>query len=89
MGSTLDPAHSAVTVSALHMMVTTVRGDLQIRDFDLEFDPDRIEESRVRVCLDAASIDTARRRATASLASRSISPWVSAVAEVDDEHLGA
>ena len=55
---TLDPAHSAVTFSAKHMMVTTVRGSLAIRDVELEFDPERPEASTVRVRLDAASIDT-------------------------------
>jgi polyisoprenoid-binding protein YceI len=57
---TLDPAHSSVTFSAKHMMVTTVRGSMKIRDFDLEFDTDNLEHSRVRVSLDAASIDTAQ-----------------------------
>jgi polyisoprenoid-binding protein YceI len=55
---TLDPAHSAVTFSAKHMMVTTVRGSLAIRDVDLDFDPEQPEASSVRVSLDAASIDT-------------------------------
>ncbi len=36
---TLDPAHSAVTFSTKHMMITTVRGNMKIRDFDLSFDP--------------------------------------------------
>jgi polyisoprenoid-binding protein YceI len=57
---TLDPDHSSVTFSAKHMMVTTVRGSMKIRDFDLEFDPDNLEASRVRVRVDAASIDTAQ-----------------------------
>jgi len=55
---TLDPAHSAVTFSAKHMMITTVRGTLAIRDFSLDFDPKDITASSVRVRLDAASIDT-------------------------------
>ena len=55
---TIDPAHSAVTFSAKHMMVTTVRGSVAIRDVELDFDPDRPEASSVRVVLDAASIDT-------------------------------
>jgi len=55
---TLDTAHSAVTFSAKHMMITTVRGSVAVRDFDLEFDPQRPERSSVRVRLDAASIDT-------------------------------
>lgn len=55
---TFDPAHSSVTFSAKHMMVTTVRGSMAIRDLDLTFDPDDIAGSRVRVTLDAATIDT-------------------------------
>ncbi|MGH2416846.1 MAG: YceI family protein [Candidatus Limnocylindria bacterium] len=57
---TLDPAHSSVTFSAKHMMVTTVRGSMKIADFDLDFDPDDHQASSVRVSLDAASIDTAQ-----------------------------
>lgn len=55
---TLDPAHSAVTFSAKHMMITTVRGSIAIRDFSLDFDPKNIVGSSVRVSLDAASIST-------------------------------
>lgn len=55
---TLDPAHSAVTFSAKHMMITTVRGSMAIRDFTLDFDPKEIVSSSVRVSLDAASIET-------------------------------
>ena len=53
-----DPAHSAVTFSAKHMMITTVRGSMTIADLDLDFDPADIGSARVRVSLDAASIDT-------------------------------
>lgn len=55
---TLDPAHTAVTFSARHMMVTTVRGSMKVRDLDLDFDPDNLGASGVRVSMDAASIDT-------------------------------
>ena len=55
---TLDPAHSSVTFSTKHMMVTTVRGTMAIRDFELDFDPDHLDRGSVRVSLDAASIDT-------------------------------
>jgi polyisoprenoid-binding protein YceI len=55
---TLDPIHSAVTFSVKHMMVTTVRGTMQIRDFDLDFNRDDLGASSVRVSLDVASIDT-------------------------------
>ena len=58
MNWTLDDAHSSVTFSVRHMMVTTVRGDMKIRSLDLAFDPDRPEASNVCVTLDAASIDT-------------------------------
>jgi polyisoprenoid-binding protein YceI len=54
----LDPAHSAVTFSAKHMMVTTVRGSVAIREVELDFVPERPEFSKVRVSLDATSIDT-------------------------------
>jgi polyisoprenoid-binding protein YceI len=55
---TLDPAHSSVTFSAKHMMLTTVRGSMQIRDVHLDFDPEDLTASSVRVSLDAGSIDT-------------------------------
>ncbi|HEX7171870.1 MAG TPA: YceI family protein [Candidatus Limnocylindria bacterium] len=55
---TLDPAHSSVTFRAKHMMVTTVRGSMQVRDVDLDFVPEDLTASSVRVRLDAASIDT-------------------------------
>jgi polyisoprenoid-binding protein YceI len=55
---TLDQAHSAVTFSAKHMMITTVRGSMKIRDLDLDLDANHPEGSKVRVSLDAASIDT-------------------------------
>ena len=58
---TLDPAHSSVTFSAKHMMVTTVHGSMKIRDFDLDLDVDNPEASSVRVSLDAASIDTGQQ----------------------------
>ena len=54
----LDPTHSDVTVSAKHMMLTTVRGRLAIRELDATFDPEAPERSRVTAVLDASSIDT-------------------------------
>jgi polyisoprenoid-binding protein YceI len=42
-------------------MVTTVRGSMKIRDFDLDLDLDNPEASSVRVSLDAASIDTGQQ----------------------------
>jgi polyisoprenoid-binding protein YceI len=54
----IDLAHSNVTFSVKHMMVTTVRGSLKISDGTLDFDPEHPDRSRVAVQLDAASIDT-------------------------------
>ena len=54
----LDPAHSSVIVSARHMMVTTVRGRLQVSDATIEFDPEHPERGSVEARIDAASIDT-------------------------------
>ncbi len=54
----LDAAHSSVTFSAKHMMISTVRGSMSIRDLDLEFDPDDPIRSAVRVSLDVASISS-------------------------------
>jgi polyisoprenoid-binding protein YceI len=58
MNPILDAAHSAVTFSAKHMMITTVRGSLRIAELELDVDPENPEASRVRVSMDAASIDT-------------------------------
>jgi polyisoprenoid-binding protein YceI len=55
---TIDPAHSAVTFSAKHMMLTTVRGSMKIRDVELDLNPDDLVASSVRARLEAASIDT-------------------------------
>ena len=57
----LDPAHSSVTFSAKHMMITTVRGSMKIADFDLSVDLDDPERASVRVSMDAASIDTGQQ----------------------------
>lgn len=54
----LDAAHSAVTFTAKHMMITSVRGGMRIRELDLEFDPDHVEASSVRVSLDATTLDS-------------------------------
>jgi len=66
---TLDPAHSAVTFSAKHMMITTVRGSMRIADFDLDANPDEPERSSVRVSMDATSIDTGQDQRDAHLRS--------------------
>ena len=53
----IDPAHSAVTFSARHLMAARVRG--QFKSFSGEITvADSPETSRVTVSIDAASIDT-------------------------------
>lgn len=66
---TLDPAHSSVTFSVKHMMVTTVRGQMKIKDFELDFDPGDLAGSSVRVSMDTASIDTGQEQRDAHLRS--------------------
>lgn len=65
----LDTAHSALVVSARHMMITTVRGTLQIADATLDFDPEHPERSSVEARIDAASIDTGVEQRDAHLRS--------------------
>ena len=64
-----DPAHSSVTISAKHMMVTTVRGKLAIKQLDVAFDPDAPERSKVTAVLDTASIETGQPQRDAHLRS--------------------
>lgn len=54
----LDPAHSSVTVSTKHMMITTVRGNLAVKSAEIDFDPEHPEQGSVVAILDAASIET-------------------------------
>jgi polyisoprenoid-binding protein YceI len=54
----LDAAHSSVNVSARHMMVTTVRGRLDVADATIAFDPEHPERGSVEARIAAASIDT-------------------------------
>ena len=65
----LHPAHSAVIVSARHMMITTVRGTLNLADATIDFDPEHPERSSVEARIDAASIDTGVEQRDAHLRS--------------------
>ena len=53
----LDRAHSRLGFMARHLMVTKVRGTFKVFGGEIEVG-DRIEDSRVEVRVDAASIDT-------------------------------
>lgn len=65
----MDPAHSSVEFSIRHMMISTVKGNF--RKFDLEFDGslDDLENSRVKVTIDALSVDTGEEKRDAHLRS--------------------
>jgi polyisoprenoid-binding protein YceI len=54
----IDPNHTNVTISAKHMMLTTVRGTLRVKSGWIEFDEKDPEHGRVEVELDAASVNT-------------------------------
>ncbi len=65
----LDPVHSSVQFSARHMMVSNVRGKFRDFTIDVEFDPERPEQGRVRASIQAASIDTSMEQRDAHLRS--------------------
>jgi len=53
-----DPAHTAATFSARHMMIATVRGVIKNATGTLELDKDNPQNSSVEVKLDASTIFT-------------------------------
>jgi polyisoprenoid-binding protein YceI len=65
----LDPAHSSLTVSARHMMITTVRATLRISEATIDFDPAHPERSSVAARIDAGSIDSGVEQRDAHLRS--------------------
>jgi polyisoprenoid-binding protein YceI len=55
---TIDPAHSSVTFSVRHMMITNVRGEFQKVSGSATFDPAAPEKASVKASIDVASIST-------------------------------
>lgn len=55
---TLDKAHSKVSFTARHMMITNVHGEFKDFDATLQLDPEDLENSKIRATIDASSIDT-------------------------------
>ncbi|MFP5225442.1 MAG: YceI family protein [Actinomycetota bacterium] len=53
----LDPSHTTIGFTARHLMVTKVRGSFDSYEVDLHV-AERIEESTLKVKIEAASIDT-------------------------------
>jgi polyisoprenoid-binding protein YceI len=54
----IDPAHSQVSFSVKHMMVSKVRGRLGKLSGKLELDPARPENAAFEIAVDVAGIDT-------------------------------
>ncbi|NUP10853.1 MAG: YceI family protein [Polyangiaceae bacterium] len=54
----LDTTHSGIHFAVRHMVISKVRGAFTRWDGKLEFDAQRLDDSRVSVRIDAASIDT-------------------------------
>lgn len=54
----IDPAHSHVQFSVRHMMISTVRGEFEEFDGQIEFDEDNPEISILDIRIDASSINT-------------------------------
>ena len=54
----IDPAHSQVTFSVKHMMVSKVRGRLGKLSGKLELDPARPQDADFEIAVDVAGIDT-------------------------------
>ncbi len=53
-----DPAHTSVSFSARHMMVTTVRGSFAPPEGKLIFDPEHPENSSVEAVIDTTTVST-------------------------------
>lgn len=65
----IDPAHTQVDFSVKHMMFAKVRGSFEAVEGALRFDPDNVDESSVRVEIDAGSINTGQEDRDAHLRS--------------------
>lgn len=69
MSWTIDPAHSQILFAVRHMMIATVRGKFAQFEGTVEFDEANPTQSRVRVQIAAASIDTGIEQRDAHLRS--------------------
>jgi len=54
----IDQAHSSIHFSVKHMMIAKVRGEFREFRFDLNGEPDALEQASVTVHIPVASIDT-------------------------------
>lgn len=58
----LDKAHSSVTFQVRHMMISKAKGEFTNFDIDVQGDINELESLKVKVTVDAASIDTKKCR---------------------------
>jgi polyisoprenoid-binding protein YceI len=58
MGWQLDKSHTDIGFSVRHMMISSVKGRFRSFDGDIDLDPDDPTAAKVKVMVDAASIDT-------------------------------
>jgi len=54
----VDTAHSSITFTVKHMMISKVKGEFKSFDIEANGTPDQLAEARVKVTIQAASIDT-------------------------------
>ncbi|HEX4743529.1 MAG TPA: YceI family protein [Candidatus Limnocylindria bacterium] len=54
----IDPSHTSTTVSARHLMLSTVRASLSGVTGELDFDPARPEAAKIRLAIPAATVNT-------------------------------
>ena len=54
----IDPAHSHIQFSVRHMMISTVRGEFENFEGDIDFDQKNPENSSAYIKIDAGSINT-------------------------------
>lgn len=54
----IDPAHSHIQFSVRHMMISSVRGEFEEFDGEVNFDQDDPESSTLNIRIDANSINT-------------------------------
>lgn len=54
----IDPAHTSATIAARHLMLTTVRAILSGVSGELEFDPQRPEQGRIRLAIPASTVNS-------------------------------
>jgi len=54
----IDGSHSKVGFAVRHMMITTVRGTFATPALELALDPTDLTQSKVKVTIDAASVNT-------------------------------